>query len=339
MTLDWEVDTSAEPAGRQGPDVPTGYDYRERLPLAGGWIVGQRIVYGLRKNTLALLGGGYRRENRVLSTLEGALVIYEEERLVLYDWAAVEPSELIAPKQGIVRRTLEEIPGVHCFIAEKLKDTAMIFVCAGFDDYVYDAANVAAKFRRVVTCLNFELLDGIHAWRDNLRCSALRGLLITVVVHAVEQIVVVGNAHPAGRESAESRTWRGDVRAGGEQRELEVIAAVQGKVYDLFAVHNLTSRGLRSLEQRGRRADGDRFRSCANVQRKVDANFLLNLHPDSRACNRLEPWRVGSHGVYAGAERGRSKVPARSCLGLNPDVGVLISERDRRIRYASALRV
>src|SRR5207248_2933163 len=86
-----------------------------RVEDAGSWIANVH-----RQDALFLRRGGDGRERRQLAILPESLVIAEEERLVLQDWAAEHAAELMSPQRRLLaRRGLEVTGRVERGVAEE----------------------------------------------------------------------------------------------------------------------------------------------------------------------------------------------------------------------------
>jgi hypothetical protein len=56
----------------------------------------------------------------------------------------------------LVDRAAQKAAGIHRGVAQKFKQCAVKRICPRFNGGVNDRASAAAKFRRVVACLDFE---------------------------------------------------------------------------------------------------------------------------------------------------------------------------------------
>src|ERR1700732_1047098 len=90
-----------------------------------------------------------------------ALVIGEQECLVVPDWTSQGSTELIEPK-GILRLAggiREKVGGVHLIVAEELEHRSMPVICAGFRFQIDDTSGYVAEFGRVRSRLDRKLTN------------------------------------------------------------------------------------------------------------------------------------------------------------------------------------
>ena len=137
----------------------------------------------------------HRRESRHSLCLAAALVVAEEERLVLEHRAAEGAAELILREIGLgtVRAVVEEVVRVEGIVAVELEAAAVQLVRTGLDLQVDYATQRAAEFRGIGGGLELELVQGIDARKDH---DGLEPGL--VVVDAIEHVVVVARALTVG---------------------------------------------------------------------------------------------------------------------------------------------
>src|SRR4029078_7438072 len=93
--------------------------------------------------------------------------------------------------------------------------------------------------------------------------------------------------------------------AGDQRAERGEVAAVEGKVDDLFFADDDAQRGVRRLDQRGLADDGDVLRHRPPLHGQIDARGLRDAHADVRAGDRVEPGEGGLHLVLPGREQGQ----------------------------------
>ena len=189
-------------------------------------------------------------------------------------------------------------------------------------------AGRAPVFRREAVGHDLEFLDGVHVRLDRLALAPLVGDLRVVVVHAVEQVVVLGGAHAASRKTAGARAGRGFVRPGRKQRQLDVVAPVQRKVHHFLVVDHLTLRRFVHRQQRGRRGHRHVLVHLAHFERQVHHRGLLDLEHDALAHHALEAGRFRGHAIAADAQRHGLIAAVRARGGLGGDVGFEVGDGD-----------
>ena len=169
--------------------------------------------------------------------LARALVIGEEEGLVVDDRAAGRAAELVLVERRARQagRIGEEVVGVEIVVAQKLEDRAVKLIGAALDGGVDHRAGGVAELGGEVVGLDLELLYRVDRgdYRDAVASDGA-GVRDGVVVDAIERDFVGGEAPAAGderqiRSHAEHR--RG---VAGEQAERKRIPAVQRHVEDLL---------------------------------------------------------------------------------------------------------
>ena len=189
----------------------------------------------------------------------------EKERPIAADGTAERAAELV-PVQALPFRRRERIARVEPVVAQELEAHAAEAVAAGADRRVDHRACRLPVFGREVVRLDAELRQGVDR---RLRHDVRAVLLIDdarVVVDAVEHEAVQHGPRSVGDERAAfSRTVAGRrlQHARRKTRELQEVAAVQRKVADRLAGHDLSDR--RGLRREHRRPDdedglGDRRR-------------------------------------------------------------------------------
>ncbi len=119
-----------------------------------------------------------------------ALPVGEEECFVRLDRPAQRQSVLVAPEHRLRSRLRKQVPRVQCLIAEKLEQSAVKLVAAGFSNHHDGAAVRSAVFRRVHVDIELEFR---HAVDDGV-VDHLPGLGLQ---HADTVIEVLIRARPA----------------------------------------------------------------------------------------------------------------------------------------------
>ena len=109
------------------------------------------------------------RRNRDLARIDslrrsGALIVGEEENLVLADRAADGSSKLVLVERAARGRKI--VAGIQIGVAQEFEDIAVECIGPGFRDHVDLAAAELAVFRVEVAGENPELGDGIQVGND-----------------------------------------------------------------------------------------------------------------------------------------------------------------------------
>ena len=84
-----------------------------------------------------------------------------------------------------------------------------------------------------------------------------------------------------------------------EQRQLDVVAAVERQVHDLLVVDHLALGRFRSYQQRRIGGDGNGFGHNADFQDQIDLCGLLDLKDDSVAEHPPESGLLGRYAIGA----------------------------------------
>ena len=135
--------------------------------------------------------GWHRRKKGLALAQARALVVAENEGLVLADGTTEKSTELIAFKWLLT--LVEVVDSVELVVADKLVDSAVNAVGARLQDHVNRcAATPELGAHRVF--FGTELLDGVgRGQHDDATQSEL------VVIHSIQQKVVVGDAQAVDR--------------------------------------------------------------------------------------------------------------------------------------------
>ena len=118
----------------------------------------------------------------------------------------------------------------------------MELVGAGLDGGVDDSAIAAAKLSAVGVSLNLEFLQRLYGRLNDVIGLVQQIREIGIVVHAVQQKIVLQGARAIGRKAEPTFVPRAGLagrRAGGQQRELSKIAAIERQIRHSLVVHHL----------------------------------------------------------------------------------------------------
>ena len=141
---------------------------------------------------------GCRHGGNVAQSLTnpGCLVVAEDECLVFLDGSSKKSTKLISLKGRLRRRWRggEIVSRVQYVVADKFKQPAVKLICAGFYHHVHRSPT-AAKFRAHGVFFGTEFLNCVR-WRKHHDTAEAE----FIVVHTVQQEVVVRDAEPIDRE-------------------------------------------------------------------------------------------------------------------------------------------
>src|SRR5205823_10997855 len=120
--------------------------------------------------------------------------------------------------------------GVERRVPKKFESGSVVFVGAGLGGHI-DLRRPAAEFGRVYACLDFEFLDRVDGWPDDIRVEVR-----VSVFHAIERVAIEFQALPGNGEGSlaadaalaagsAGSALSGHVRA--QRNELQIVAAVE----------------------------------------------------------------------------------------------------------------
>ena len=322
---------------------------RERLARAGLRVVRRRIVdIAVRKRLLREVpvdgvAARHRRGEAAAQPDARPLPTEEAEHPVLDERPACGHAILVLPERRLpgARAVREEIRAVKLVVAQELvkRPVQLVRTGLGRDDDL--RAGAIAVFGRHVVGDHLELRYGIDGRFHRLRLEAQRAAGIArAVVAAVQQDVVLRGVHSGGTEASLAPLLsvvarplplvprRKDTR--GEQRQLEVIPAVQRHLQDPLAVDHLAHVGLLRLQQRPRCRDLNDLRDAPERQPEVDAHRLRHLEPHVAPFGLRETLSVARNGVTAriqGGDRVEADLVGQACRS---DAGLQICDNDLR---------
>ena len=219
----------------------------------------------------------------------------------------------------------------------------MKLVGAGAHDGVHDRAAHAAILRRVVAGDDFELQNRIRRGLGHLIRKTLIAGGIGIVVHAVQQEVVVSAPHAVGVEGAFARWNRvgvnGAVDVHGEQGQVGVIAAVQGQLDDRRRADHLPAVARVRFENRRGAAHVHGLGDRAHLQRKVYA--LARAHHNGHVAARyfLEPGGLHFHHVSPHLHIEEVVISVFIGGGAGRNARILIRQRNACLRDDASGRV
>ena len=193
---------------------------------------GLRVDDGDGQDASAVVERGQGREGPAALEVAEAFIVAEEEDAVLDHRAADVAAELVLLERGLQecgRAGSEGVAdGVEIGVPKEVVRRAVQLVGARAHGDVDGGTAAAAVFSAVVVGDDLELGDGIRGGLRHLVRETLVAGAVGVVVHAVQQVVVVGAAEAVHIEGPFARGGgRRLVDAGGQQREVRIGPAVE----------------------------------------------------------------------------------------------------------------
>ena len=275
-----------------------------------------------------------------------ALVIPENEGLIFLDWPAEEETVLVAAEGGFreTRDVVEKVRRVQFVVADELVRPAVDLVGSGIERHV-DSGAAAAEFRAHGVFLDPELLDrvggrhGDHAPQPKL-----------VVVHAVEQEVVVRDAQPVDGKGfvaalilEHSAADVGPLLAGvGPRAQIgqgDEVPPIERKVHNAPLGLNRSERGGLALHER---RSGSHFHGLgdgSHLEHQVHPDHLVHFDVNLRLHGLLEALFLGGDRVGPDLQK-IGHVPARVVGGqLDGLVRLKVGDHDRGPGHDGAGRV
>ena len=286
---------------------------------------------------------------RIALLIAVALVVPEQEQLVLLKRTAGRAAELILFQRGLrLARRREEVPRLQRIVAVELPRRPVQLVASRFRDDVDDGAGVAAELGGVRVRLDLEFLDGV--WRRTQHEPGVERVVVGraveqeavgLVAHAVDAVARRGRAESARRRvaglTAETCRWRDHAR--NECAELREVPAVERQLDHFLLVDGDAERGVRRLDERRLPRHRHALLESPDRHLHVDARRVADRHRDVRAHDRLESAERRLHRIAArlhlrdgieavGAGDRRSRLPRRR-----------IGDVDRHARHDGAALV
>ena len=283
-----------------------------------GWPVrGSRTAR--REAPGALVGRGHAGEARHPAGDAGPLVVHEEEGLVLDDGPAEVAPELllVVRRLGRSRALREEVVRVHVLVAVEAVGRAVDLVGPRLRGDAHRRPRRPAVLRGVRARDDLELLDGVHRGTRDLACQLLDVGGDAVVVHPVEQEVVLEGAgpvdvHPARAAEGGAAALLGEavaLHAGDEGEQVVPVADGEGQLGHRVLVDDRPQRGLSSVEQARRFVDRDRFGQGAHPEGEIDACSLPDLEDHGLGALLVSPGPPPRPGVGRGSGSPRDSCP------------------------------
>ncbi len=244
-----------------------------------------------------------RHEGEALRQLE-ALVVAEEERLVLLQRTADAAAELILIERRLRPGGREEVAGVEPIVPVELETRSVEVVRPGLGDDVDDATRGAADFGGVHVGLDFHLRDRVDRRLDDHGAD-----VALVVVDAVQQLVVLVVHRAVDRDrrrlaaivgagAAGERVRHAFVRARHELHQPHEVAPVHRQILHGLLGDQRTERRRIGLHERRLGGDRDVFRNGADLQLHVESRAIARRQRHVRGLGR-ESLKLDLHGVAA----------------------------------------
>ena len=188
----------------------------------------------------------------------------------------------------------------------------MDVVGSGLDAGVDDGAGGMAELRGIVAGLELELGQGIGRRVDDVAGAVGEVHHVGVVVHAVEDEVILFGALAVGVEIAAAATAGagGQSRAGSQLGNKDPIAAAEGNVIDFFRGHGLANGTVLGLHDGSFGGDRNGFGGGAGLEGDDHAEALLNAQVEVGLGGGFKVGRAGRQGVVADFD-GRRYKPRR----------------------------
>ena len=321
---------------------------------AGERPAGERIADGAGEDTRAVVERRYAREARHPAGDAGALVVDEEERLVLDQGAAQVAAELVLVvgrrdrrRARERRRALrQEVDRVQAVVAEELVGRAVQVVGAGLGGDGDGGPGGAPVLRGVGAGDDLELLDRVDRRAGDLARQLLHVLRDAVVVHPVEQEVVLqraGAVHvdaPGAAEGGAAPLLGVAValHAGHERQQVVPVADRERKPRDRGLLDDRAERRLLGVDHAAAALHRDRLFEPSHTEVEVGATPLADLEEEAPR-GLLEAWGFRRDQVVAGGEVGRRVVAFGVGLRPDGDVGGGVGHDDGGAGNVRTLRV
>ncbi len=321
-------------------------------PAEADLIVAVQVVVEPRKRVRPVEGGRrrirHRQRRRIGREVQvrrhvgaGALVVAEEEQLVLDDRAAEAAAVHVAARLRILLAGLlqEVVRGLQLVALVVLEHAARELVGAALGHAVDDDARRAAVLGRVLVRLH--LIFG-HRVERHARLRALRSAAArVVVVLPVDEEQVVGGRLAVGAELAAFE--RPDLQHGHESRnrlhQAELAPVRARQTVDLRAGHVGADSAGRGFDERRLPGHGQRLRDARDLKRQVHRQLLADVDDQAGEHRRLKALQLGLDRVGAGQQR-RNREPALAARHDDPlEAGVLVGGRDGDARQHRLRRV
>ena len=279
---------------------------------------------------------------RLLGLVRHLLVVgQEEESPVAHEGTSQRGAGLIAAEVGLPaspcgrKRRRDLVP-----LAEVVRRAAQV-VGPRLRDHVDEPAGRAAELGGRPLVHHHEVLDGVLVEREGGPLPApLLAEERIVEVRPVDDEVVEDAALAADVQLVAVRSLR-DRRAGGEQGQVQVVAAVARQAVDHVLLDALRAGHVSGVDHARRFADDGHRLGRHDAQ--LDGQVEHPSDPQNRTFDALgaEPGGCRRHGQVVGARREQSadEGARRTCLDRRQQIGVAVLDNDHRSRHGVARRI
>jgi hypothetical protein len=169
---------------------------------------------------------------------------------------------------------------------------------------------------------------------------AAERIRIRDVVHAVQQEDVVEDAIAVdidrSLETDAGEPWRTGQHAGGEQRQLRIVTAVERQLDDLPLVDHHTARRSLGFEKRRSADDFDGFADRSRLERDVDRCDLGHLQCHAGPDRFRKSGTLDRHRVVTRPQARNGIETAVVRFGFRDDIRPRVRDDDQRLRYHRA---
>ena len=217
-----------------------------------------------------------------------------------FEGSAEGNAGLYARIRGI-RHGAKGIHRLEVSIAKKAEDIAVKAIGTGAGDDVDDAAGGAAVFRGVVVGDDLKFL---HVLLGNSGADAVDGVVGgvgAVDIHQIRTRTLAAHVEAGGGCSAEAGSVVTDDLGIGE-REVDVVAAIDGKIVDAALADGVGGGAARGLDEIGLRIYFDDFAASSNFERYGKFDRAADGDDDVGVFNFGEAWSFDSDGIGAGRQ-------------------------------------
>ena len=209
------------------------------------------------------------------------------------------------------------------------------------------AAAHAPVLRAEVAGDYLEFGNRIGRWLHHLARIALITGRVRIVIHAVEQEIVIRAAHPVYVEGCLARCAVGSkktadgrfIHVGREQREIGIVAAIERQLKNLPRVHRLAVFTGIGLENRRCSRDFDRLRNGAHLHGEIDALTRANPHFYILGGDLREARLFYRDGIGSGFHVEKIVIALGAGRGFGFHPGALIQQCDRSLGEAAAFGI
>src|SRR5262249_9680798 len=106
---------------------------------------------------------------------------------------------------------------------------------------------------------------GVNRWLNHLGPPLRSSQLNRIVIHSIQNEVILRIAHAADAETGETSVVEGLYGASREQRQFFIVAAVEWNFNNPAVVDDLTLASLHGVQQRHRSRHFDLFANTADL--------------------------------------------------------------------------